>query len=280
MATKDAGAHAVHFDQLSSKYDDFIGLVTGDIGRYALDNLIAPQGKDIVVHDNACGTGLVTEHFQHIASRTGTSAKVIHATDFVPSVTKVLQAKAERHGWTNVDIGVMDSLEITFPDDYFDLSITNFGIFFLPEPQKGADHIYRTLKPGGIAVVTAWKVRHIMSTLVEAQKTIRPDLKTVQTPWAELWSKEETLRNVLLNAGFKNEDLKIVERRTDAVVEPFLRDPDMVSRAYPAATEGWSEDERARLGSEMLKIAKEKDSAGGGAGGLYFVAYIAVATKK
>ncbi|ETI24704.1 hypothetical protein G647_04073 [Cladophialophora carrionii CBS 160.54] len=270
---------ATHFDQLSNVYDELVGLLTGDVGRYAIDHLIPTPTSEIVIHDNACGTGLMTAHLQQVASQTGTSAKKIHATDHVPSVTQVMQQKASRHGWMNVEISVMDSQELTLPDGLFDLSITNFGIFFLPDPQRGADQIYRTLKPGGTAVVTTWKERRIMDTIVEAQKIIRPDLETLYAPWAELWSKEETLRNVLVNAGFRAESIKIVERRTDAIVEPFLGDPDMVARAYPAATKGWTEEERARLGKEMLRIAQERDPQGRGAGGLYSTAYIAVAKK-
>lgn len=268
-----------HFGRMSNIYDDFIGLVTGDVGRYALDNLISAPNQDSIIHDNACGTGLITEHLQHIVNKTGTSPKIINATDFAAPVTQVLKQKASRSGWKNVDISVQDSQELTFPDNHFDLSITNFGIFFLPDPQKGADHIYRTLKPGGVAMVTSWKERRIMETTNEARKTIRPDLKILDSPWAELWSKEETLRNVLVKAGFKAENVKISERRTDAVVEPFLMDPGLIARAYPAATEGWTEDERARLGTEMLRIAKERDPEGGGVGGIFFTAYVAIATK-
>jgi ubiquinone/menaquinone biosynthesis C-methylase UbiE len=268
-----------HFDQLSDKYDDLIGLVTGDIGRYALDNLIPNPISDSVIHDNACGTGLITEHLQRMASKTGGSPKLIHATDFVPSVTQVLQRKVSRNGWKGVDIAVMDSQQLNFPDNYFDLSITNFGIFFLPDPQQGANHIYRTLKPGGVAVVTTWKERRIMETIEEAQKTIRPDLKTLQSPWAGYWAEETALPKLLATAGFAANNVKIVEKRTDALVDAFLRDPEMVARAYPAAVEGWTDAEKARLGTEMLRIAKERDPEGGGAGGLWSVAYIAIAQK-
>ena len=291
MTDQNGGFHpSSHFDKLSNKYDDLIGLVTGDIGRFAIDKLIPTPISDCVVHDNACGTGLVTEHLQHIASRTGSHPKFIHATDFVPSVTKVMQQKATHNGWKNVEIAVMDSQELAFPDNHFDLSITNFGIFFLPDPQRGADQIYRTLKPGGIAMVTTWKERRMMDTILKAQKAIAhtstdaqkadgPGLKMLDTPWAEPWSKENKLRDVLTGAGFAPENVKIVEQRTDAVNEAFLRDPGMIARAYPAAVEGWNENDRARLGDEVLRIAKEQDPEGGGVGGLYWVAYIAIAKK-
>jgi ubiquinone/menaquinone biosynthesis C-methylase UbiE len=276
MAQKVAGSDpASHFDRLSTKYEEFIGLVTGSIGRITIDYLIPEEFLPGVVHDNACGTGLVTDYLQQLAK----PPKLIEATDFVPSVTQILQRKASDKGWNNVHVTVMDSQDLTFPDNHFDLSITNFGIFFLPEPQKGANQIYRTLKPGGMAVVSCWKHRHIMDVIVAAQRSIRPDLEPLASPWTELWSKEETLQNVLLKAGFPSRQIQIVTRMTDAMVEPFFSDPDLVAKSYPAATEGWTAEEKNRLGPEMLRIAKERDPEGGGRGALMFDAYVAVAIK-
>ena len=281
MASKSTDYNpASHFDQQSSVYDQFIGLLTGDIAHYILDNLIQAPTSGTVIHDNACGTGLVTEHLQTIAGRQDPPAYAkVHATDFVPSVTEVMKKKAQSQGWKDVDVSVMDSQALTFPDASFDLSIMNFGIFFLPEPQKGADHVFRTLKPGGTAIITSWKERRIMDAVVEAQRAIRPDLHTLAAPWGDLWSKEETLRDVLLKAGFRAENVKIVERKTDKIAHAVLADPDLVRKSYPAATEGWSDDDRAKLGSEIVKIAREKDLKSHGAAALYCVAFIAIAKK-
>ena len=270
-----------HFDQLSNLYDQFIGLMTGDVAHYIHDTLIPPPNSSTVVHDNACGTGLVTEHLQTIAAKTNppTYAKMIHATDFVPSVIEVMKQKSARQGWQNVHVAVMDSQDLTFPNDYFDLSIMNFGIFFLPDPQRGADQIFRTLKPGGTAVVTAWKERRIMDTIVQAQKSIRPDLATLTTPWADSWSEEDTLRTVLVKAGFNAESLRIEEKRTDVVAHAVLRDPEIMRKSYPTVIEGWSDEETQRLGGEILRIARHRDPEGQGVGGLYCVAWIAVARK-
>ncbi|KIW13371.1 hypothetical protein PV08_08559 [Exophiala spinifera] len=271
---------AKHFDELASTYEGLIGLMTGDIARHILYEMLLPatgasaaaaknetaSGAAMVIHDNACGTGLVTQYLQDIASRTG-SYPTIHATDFVPAVVDVTRRKSATLGWKNVDASVMDSQALTFPDGLFDLSVTNFGIFFLPEPQRGADHIYRTLKPGGTAVVTSWKERRL----------IRPDSKPLGAPWEEEWSKEETLRSVLEKAGFEARKIQIVERRTDAVYEPFMRDVHLVAKAYGAAVKDWPDEDKERLGPEMLKILQARED--GPAEGLCHVAYIAIAKK-
>ncbi|KAL6251279.1 hypothetical protein RBB50_001487 [Rhinocladiella similis] len=267
---------AKHFNELADTYEGLIGLITGDIAHQILYELLPAPDSAAVIHDNACGTGLVTQYLEDIASRTG-SYPTIHATDFVPSVVDVTKHKSETLKWKNVDASVMDSQALTFPDELFDLSITNFGIFFLPEPQKGADHIYRTLKPGGTAVVTTWKERRLMDTLKQAQQLIRPDLKPWGAPWEEEWSKEETLRAVLEKAGFKGDKIQIVERRTDAVAQPFLRDVHLVTKAYPVVVKEWREEEKERLGPEMLKLLQARN--GGPAEGLCHIAYVAIAKK-
>jgi ubiquinone/menaquinone biosynthesis C-methylase UbiE len=261
-----------HFDKMSTSYEQLIGLATGDIARHAVTLTPTPTSSTII-HDNACGTGLVTEA---LLSTTSAHPR-IHATDLTPSMVSAITRKASENSWQNVTAQVMDAQEVTFPDEMFDLSIMNFGIFFLPDPQKGADHIYRTLKPGGIAIVTSWKERRIFDTLAEAQKIIRPDLEPWTSAWAKQWESEDMLRNTLVKAGFRTEDVKCEERRTEAVVGPFMERPGRMAEGFPAAVVGWTDEERERLGGVMLDVCKGLD--GGAEEGLSLVARIAVARK-
>ena len=50
-----------------------------------------------------------------------------------------------------------NSETLTYADNSFDAVLTNFGIFFLPDPVADAKQNYRTLKPNGTAAVTLWK---------------------------------------------------------------------------------------------------------------------------
>jgi ubiquinone/menaquinone biosynthesis C-methylase UbiE len=47
----------------------------------------------------------------------------------------------------------MRAQELTFPDNYFDFSFTNFAVADLDDPKVVAQHLFRTLKPGGRAIV-------------------------------------------------------------------------------------------------------------------------------
>jgi ubiquinone/menaquinone biosynthesis C-methylase UbiE len=266
-----------HFDKMSSSYEQLIGLATGDIARHAV-SLIPPPTSNSVIHDNACGTGLATEALLAITSTSTPPAHpTIQATDLTPSMVSAIQRKASSNGWQNFTAQVMDAQALAFPDNTFDLSIMNFGIFFLPDPQKGADHIYRTLKPGGLAVVTSWKERRIFDTLQEAQKIIRPDLELWTSQWAKAWESEDTLRSALVKAGFGDENVRFEIKRTEAIVEPFLERPEVIVEGFPAAVKGWTDDERGRLGKTMLDVCQGLD--GGVKNGLSMVARIAIARK-
>ncbi|KAL9122047.1 MAG: hypothetical protein Q9187_001394 [Circinaria calcarea] len=82
----------------------------------------------------------------------------IHAADVAPGMVSLVDTVVAFHGWKDrVETAVMDGMSLGYADGTFDASITNFGIFFFPDPVEGARKICRTLKPGGKAAVTCWK---------------------------------------------------------------------------------------------------------------------------
>lgn len=65
------------------------------------------------------------------------------------------RAKVEENGWP-VETKVMRAQKLTFPNEYFTHSFTNFVVPNLDEPEVAAKHIWRTLKRRGVAVVFTW----------------------------------------------------------------------------------------------------------------------------
>jgi ubiquinone/menaquinone biosynthesis C-methylase UbiE len=146
-----------HFNKISSSYKLVIGRPTRDIAHYVLNLPSAPSFGSVVL-DNACGPGVVTEEIMqlHSQDRNSDERPKIYAVDLAPSMTAALQHKCVTQGWTNIERGTMNAQGLAFPDGIFIHSYMNFGIFFLPDAEKGAAQIHRTLKPGGFAVVTVW----------------------------------------------------------------------------------------------------------------------------
>ena len=127
----------------------------GECSQIVVDSVLerlptAPSGA--VIHDNACGTGVV---FEQILSKEHPPGIKVEATDvnehFVAGAAQV----AKQHAWP-VSTAVMSAQKLDFPNNHFDRSFTNFAFHCLGDSDKAAQEVYRTLKPGGIAAATIW----------------------------------------------------------------------------------------------------------------------------
>lgn len=92
--------------------------------------------------DNVCGTAAVTDE---VLKRFPSAMN--YAVDSSLGMTDIAKSTIEGKGWTGrVETGVMDGQKLTFGEEMFDISVTNFGIFFFPDPESGAREVRRTLK--------------------------------------------------------------------------------------------------------------------------------------
>ena len=127
-------------------------------------SIISPEAK---ILENLCGTGFVTEDIL----KRGSEAQ-FHAVDAAPNMIEL--AKAKLGDKPNIHYGVMPGEILEFPDKHFTHSFTNLGILFFKSPAAGAEEIWRTLKPGGIAIVTSWsRLDTVEDGVVPAQLAIR-----------------------------------------------------------------------------------------------------------
>jgi ubiquinone/menaquinone biosynthesis C-methylase UbiE len=112
---------------------------------HILTSLLPPLPSDAVIHDNGCGTGAVTS-----AILAAHPSLTTHCTDANAYMIESIK-------WPNVKAEVMRAQELTFPDSFFAYSLTTFVAANLDDGPFAAGHLYRTLKPGGTAVVATWK---------------------------------------------------------------------------------------------------------------------------
>ena len=143
-----------------------MGGATRAIAAHFVPHLSIPS-KAMVI-DIGYGTASATEEILKASSDTH-----MCAVDVSKAMIDIVQSKIqERQEWAKqVEITVMDGQNLSYEDDHFDISITNFGIFFYSDPEKGAREIHRTLKKGGTAFVTCWKETGIVDLLYECQKS-------------------------------------------------------------------------------------------------------------
>jgi ubiquinone/menaquinone biosynthesis C-methylase UbiE len=151
----------------------------------------------------------------------------------------------------------MPGEELRQPDDYFTHSFTNQGFAFYRDAVKGASEIYRTLKPGGTAVVTTWAegIGHVR-VVQEAQKSYKADAPMFRFPIADEWFQASHLEKVMRDGGFQ--DVQIHERKvwyamknTDEITEVLFE----MFKNFPV---GWTDEENAEFKSFLEAAIKDK----------------------
>jgi SAM-dependent methyltransferase len=171
-------------------------------------------------------------------------------------------------------------------------SITNLGILFFSDPSKGAQEIYRTLKPGGTAIVTSWAHLGYLELINEAQRAVNPNNELYRVPIPREWyqgAPEGLLEKTLRDGGFH--DVKVHEKRVYYAAKSVGDVCDLLMERMEQSSEGWkgqeNEDLRQQLKSNIEKAAVpiERLASGGLDGavealvGIPMTALVAVARR-
>jgi ubiquinone/menaquinone biosynthesis C-methylase UbiE len=110
--------------------------------------LVAPSSTAEVL-DVATGPGV-------LALEVAPRVKRVDAVDFSPAMLAQLERKRRALGIENVFAQVADGQALPFADQSFDAAFSMFGLMFFPDRNRGFSELRRTLRPGGVAVVSSW----------------------------------------------------------------------------------------------------------------------------
>ena len=221
----DAPAKASQiFDNAAAAYEASTGGCTRDLARHMLA-LAPPTSSGSVIHDNACGTGVVAQEIltRDILSQivpNHSHALAIHCTDKSEKMIRLAQSWYENHQavtnmqteFPGVKVGfeTAPSEKLPFENESFTHSFTNCGILWFDDGVAGAREILRTLKSGGTAVVSTWKEMNIFDIAREAQRACGQQEPLFRPPVNEKWFDAGHLDSVLREAG--SEDVRVIER--------------------------------------------------------------------
>eukprot|EP01033_Poteriospumella_lacustris_P011533 gene11533-8216_t len=113
----------------------------------------ASPAKPIQVLDVGCGIGGTS---RYLAKKFGsTNAKVTGIT-LSPVQAKRAAELAAQQNVVNAEFRVMDALNMTFPDNSFDLVWACESGEHMPDKKKYVEEMTRVLKPGGKVVIATW----------------------------------------------------------------------------------------------------------------------------
>ena len=232
------------------------------------------------VHDNACGTGAATQEFLKVYPSAEVSASDV-APPMVQSFKAIIATDPTLTAQVK-DLRLENSETLTYADNSFDANLTNFGIFFFPDPVAGAKQIYRTLKPGGTAAITLWKSFGFKPILWEVQERIKPVNPLTELPLMEPWCDPKKLEKVLMDGGFERVEFSVVKEgmwgkeKADFVTVLLENFGAMVAR-------NWTDEEKAKLAPVTLQIVNEMQDqfciTDGEKVGCMMEAWVAVCTK-
>jgi SAM-dependent methyltransferase len=141
--TGRAGLEALNYDpQLIRTLPEQVAAAYCGVGNpFAL----GPVREGDAILDIGCGAGVDTIIAARLAGPTGSAAGL----DAVPEMLARAQENARIAGVANVEFREGSAEELPFPDNSFDVVISN-GVFNLVvDKAKALAEVYRVLKPGG-----------------------------------------------------------------------------------------------------------------------------------
>ncbi|KAH6887162.1 S-adenosyl-L-methionine-dependent methyltransferase, partial [Coprinopsis sp. MPI-PUGE-AT-0042] len=238
-------------DQKVRTYEASGGTVTSQFAAYNL-SLAPPLPHNAVVHDNACGPGTVSR----LLLANGNPQNItIHATDMDPPFVSVLSSQVKENNWP-IEVTNQKSEALSFSDNYFDLSVMNFGIFFTTNAGlDGAKEIFRTLKPGGTAIANCWGQITWLKPILANHDYFRPG-KPFPTPVVQ-WHDGEHIQQVMKDAGFKEENVTIHSSEGwMEVKKDGMREWAENLWAYLGGIAGWAENDAEKWDQALDKLVE------------------------
>lgn len=230
----------------SAVFTEVSGNASQQIAKHIVE-LIGPFAPGSVIHDNACGTGVVSKEVMALAppETYGTQGITIHATDLSEVMVEECKALAIEKGWdkppAHMTSQVMAMQDLTFPDATFTHSIMNFAMFALDheDAAKTTAHVYRALKEDSVAVITVWEETATGDAMQEAHNTTRSTTTVLPVLLRSYWKHYSHIRDVLTTAGFADDKIEITKRKVDIEVKDMDRWSNVMWNLIRCLAGGW-----------------------------------------
>lgn len=168
-----------------------------------------PPGPVTDVLELACGTGRLSKYLKKKLPKEVS----LVCSDLNPDMLAIAQ---ERLTGQVVEWKVVDMQAISFPDESFDLVMSQFGLMFPPDKARAIAEIFRVLRPGGVFLFNTWdKIKYNDVTNL-ANETIRLFFKDnppafYDTPFS--LHDPALLRDGLEAAGFTDVKITLVRKK-------------------------------------------------------------------
>lgn len=252
----------------------------------------ASDSSDIVVLDNACGTGIVSVQLYELLPDDVKARLELTCADISASMIDSMAQRIAENGWKGARAQVADALALPFASSSFTHVLTNFGIIGMPSPRQALREQHRVLRPAGTAAFSVWQTTGWYPIVERAVASIPgaplfPPFAQFSTSWAsqgsdaeERWTEGGFLERVARETGFVDVAVELVPnvtRHRDA--EAFCA---LYGDMLRTVTRGcWSEEQRKKMGDLVVPavVSLLKEEFGGGEVSLQWAAWCVTAKK-
>ncbi|TID21712.1 Methyltransferase type 11 [Venturia nashicola] len=261
------------YNEFAQKYINQSAGVTKALGDQLL-SLLPPITSTSIIHDNACGPGIITSSILAHCTRASVDPPTIYATDFAQGMIDTLQTTIDTHNLKTVTAQIMDGSDLSpFSDSKFTHSITNFGIFAFPDAIAATKHIHRTLKPGGVAAISTWKYPGNQPFVNQVLQELAPGIE--EWSMKKEWTDKARLRNALEEGGFAEENIEIFERAMLWSIDDFEKTVERFNGSFwDQAKGGLTDSQKEGWEDAVRKVLKGRNGRG-----IDMIAWVGVARK-
>ncbi|KAF4340133.1 toxD [Fusarium beomiforme] len=262
----------------ASHLAELMGDVTGVVANFSLD-LSRPFEPTDIIHDNACGPLTVS---QVILKTPRPEGLHIDATDINPQFVQSAQQAAQDNKFP-LKAQVMDARSLNFPDNHFTHSFNNFAFHSVEVARPSMKEVYRTLKPGGIAIVSAWNSMPHTDALKHAHWRTRGKDGSLPMLLQDMSFEEEHMKESLLEAGFDPSKTEIHHTDAYVTIKDIKRWAQLAWSYLGVLPTGWCETDEEKWEEAIDDIVEQLEDLEKDANGktiMKFVACVAIATNQ
>ena len=194
------------------------------------------------------------------------------ATDWSPQMVAQFESRARSEGLTDASARVMDAHALDLEDERFDVTGSQFGVMLVPDQALALREMVRVTKPGGRVLLVAYGSPAEFDALrffVAALQVVAPDFEGLPDPPPLEFQVSDpyVLRERLVAAGLRDVQVDTTQQErlefstgqeawdwmvfSNPITEMILDDV------------GVSEDDRARMRTELDRMIRDRANAAG-----------------
>ncbi|KAF5857076.1 hypothetical protein ETB97_006288 [Aspergillus alliaceus] len=234
---------------------------SGKITDLFAQDLIAQSGivqsseLDLIIFDNACGTGAVSSVL-HSALPTGRrSTWQLTCGDVSEDMLEYTRRRMNKEGWHNAEVKVVDAQDTKLPSAYYTHVFSAFAFNLFPHDKSAMKECVRILRPGGILALSTWKSNVWTDTIVAGIAALSGNIPIISQEqlyglYNTGWDDESHVRSELEKSGFTDIKVKIVQRRYLVPLNVFFKECTIL---IPTVVNTfWTQEQRDQYEQELL----------------------------